>query len=58
MHTGFVNLHQFLTMGGYGAYVWPSYALVAVIMIGNVVATRRRRRLFEKKLNVQLESGA
>jgi heme exporter protein D len=32
---------QFLDMGGYAAYVWPSYAIVIVGLILNIVWARR-----------------
>lgn len=36
------DLHEFLTMGGYGAYVWPSYAIAAVVVLVNALAPARR----------------
>ena len=27
-------MQDFIAMGGYGAYVWPSYALSAVVLAG------------------------
>ena len=32
---------EFLSMGGYGAYVWPSYGLSAVIMLVLLIASLR-----------------
>lgn len=40
-------------MGGYAAYVWPSYALTAVTlagMLGWTVRTLRARRRLEQEL--------
>ncbi len=34
-------MQEFLSMGGYGAYVWPSYGLSAVLLIGLLVASVR-----------------
>jgi heme exporter protein CcmD len=31
----------FLDMGGYAAYVWPSYALTLTVMVLNIVWARR-----------------
>jgi heme exporter protein D len=40
------SLQEFLSMGGYGAYVWPAYGLAAgVILINIVLPLRRLRRL-------------
>ncbi len=34
-------MNEFLDMGRYGAYVWPCFALAAVVLAWNVVAARR-----------------
>ena len=34
-------MSEFLRMGGYAAYVWPSFALAAVVLAWNVIAARR-----------------
>ena len=32
---------DFFSMGGYGAYIWPSYGLSAVIMLALLIASLR-----------------
>jgi len=32
---------EFLNMGGYAAYVWPSYGLTVAIIVLNIVWARR-----------------
>ena len=48
---------EFLSMGGYGAFVWPCYAIVFVLMIAllwqSVADLRRQQRLVDR-----LENGA
>jgi heme exporter protein D len=40
--------HEFLIMGGYAAYVWPAYAITAVVLIVNAwLPGRQLRRLLE-----------
>ncbi len=34
-------MSEFLNMGGYAAYVWPSYGLTLAIIILNIVWARR-----------------
>jgi heme exporter protein D len=34
-------MNEFLDMGGYAAYVWPCFALTAVVLAWNVLAARR-----------------
>ncbi len=32
---------EFLNMGGYGAFVWPCFALAGFVLIWNVIAASR-----------------
>jgi len=32
---------EFLEMGGYGAFIWPSYGAVALVLLGLWIASRR-----------------
>jgi heme exporter protein D len=34
-------VNEFLNMGGYAAYVWPSYGLTLAVIILNIVWARR-----------------
>ena len=38
------SLSQFLAMGGYGFYVWGSYAVTAACLVLELFALRARRR--------------
>jgi len=38
------SLENFLSMGGYGFYVWGSYVVCAVIIVAEIWALRHRRR--------------
>jgi heme exporter protein D len=35
---------EFFLMGGYGAYVWPSFAVVAALMAGLLASSLRAAR--------------
>ena len=35
------KIANFLAMGGYAGYVWPAFAIAALVMLGMVVATLR-----------------
>lgn len=39
-----MNLAEFIDMGGYAAFVWPSYIVALVVLIGNVIAARGSHR--------------
>ncbi|MCB1734249.1 MAG: heme exporter protein CcmD [Gammaproteobacteria bacterium] len=42
-------MNEFFSMGGYAAFVWPSYGLGLVILIAHIAApTMRRRRLLSE----------
>ncbi|HET7922990.1 MAG TPA: heme exporter protein CcmD [Gammaproteobacteria bacterium] len=45
------SLHEFLVMGGYAAYVWPAYGIVALVLILNawLPGWRLRRLLRDLK---------
>jgi len=32
---------EFLEMGGYGAFVWPAYGAVALVLLGLWITSRR-----------------
>ena len=36
------QLTDWFAMHGYAAYIWPAYGLVFAVLVGNVVAIRRR----------------
>ena len=46
----------FLEMGGYAVYVWPAFAVAALVMIGLLVTTLRTLRAREAALK-QLEAA-
>jgi len=50
------GLSGFLEMGGYAAFVWPSYALTAVVMVALVVGTLRELRARQRRLH-ELEAA-
>jgi heme exporter protein D len=39
-----MSIAHFLSMGGYAAYVWPCYALTALVVGVNLAAARRSLR--------------
>jgi len=45
------QVQTFLAMGGYGAFVWPAFALTAVVLIGMLVTTLRRLRALQGELD-------
>lgn len=50
-----MNWSEFLAMGGYGLYVWGSYAVTAVVLILNVLAARRRAKNVRRQLQETTE---
>jgi heme exporter protein D len=53
---------KFLAMGGYAAYVWPAFAIAAIVMVGLLVSTlhtlhRRERELAELESRPERRRG-
>jgi heme exporter protein D len=46
---------DFFAMGGYGLYVWGSYAMAVLLMVGEAVAVRRRHR--QAMQNIETETS-
>jgi heme exporter protein D len=45
-----MSFEDFLSMGGYAQFVWPSYGLVLIILIVNLVLPLRRRAEIQKSI--------
>ena len=50
-------IHEFLTMGGYAAFVWPAFGITVMVMAGLLVASlrglRQERRTLELMENAR-----
>lgn len=45
------SLIEFLRMGGYAAFVWPSFGATAVIMVAVLIASLRMLKANERALD-------
>ena len=45
---------EFLAMGGYAKYVWPSFGITAIVLILNLLAARRQLRQIRERLELRL----
>ena len=45
------SLSEFLDMGGYAHFIWPSYAVVAVVMVGLYIISRRELGAAQRDLD-------
>ena len=54
--TGTHSIAQFLAMGGYAVYVWPCYALTALVVGLNLAAARRSLRQAQLEARRRIES--
>lgn len=43
-------MSEFFAMGGYAAYVWPAYAVTALVLLGLLIATVKGLRNAETTL--------
>jgi heme exporter protein D len=46
---------DFFAMGGYGVYLWPSYAVFVVVLAIDALAPRLRRRRVLAELRAKLK---
>ena len=44
------RLMDFLSMGGYGAYIWPSYLIAAIVLLALLIGSLRNVRGREARL--------
>jgi heme exporter protein D len=52
------TLREFFAMGGYGFFVWSSYGLTALLLVGNLVLALRRERRVLQELSTRVSVGA
>ena len=43
-------IQTFLAMGGYAPFVWPAYALAAIVLVGLLAVSLRQLRKAEAEL--------
>jgi heme exporter protein D len=44
-----MNWQEFLAMGGYGFYVWTSYAIALIVLVANIVLPIIQKKSFIKQ---------
>jgi heme exporter protein D len=52
-----MNLSEFLAMGGYAVYVWPSFGLTLIVLIHNVRSARRHHASAREQALRRLDSS-
>ena len=53
-----MSVGQFLRMGGYAAFVWPSYALATLVILINIFSARRSLREGQRAARRRFQSSA
>ncbi len=43
------NISEFFSMGGYGLYVWGSYGVTLICVVGEILLIKNRHRTLEKQ---------
>ena len=51
-----MNIAHFLAMGGYAVYLWPCYALTALVVGVNLAAARRSLRQAQIEARRRIEA--
>jgi heme exporter protein D len=52
-----VTLEIFFAMGGYAAYVWPSYGITFLVLLLLVIVPVIQRRQFLRQLSLRQKRG-
>ena len=52
-----MSFEQFLNMGGYGWYVWPSYGLTALVLLINCLSPMLQRKQLLRQLALKQKRG-
>ena len=47
---------EMLTMGNYGAYVWSSFGLTAIVMLACVIQARSRQRKVYENIETRMKA--
>lgn len=48
MTMAWMSVADFLAMGGYGLYVWGSFGVTALVLAGEMLSLRSRRRALKQ----------
>ncbi len=51
------SIRAYFEMGGYGVYVWPAFAVTAVVLVGLLLASLRSLRTNAETLNKLERAG-
>lgn len=43
-------MSEFLAMGGYGTFVWASYGVTVIVIVGNFIWSIQRRKAVLRRL--------
>ena len=46
------SVSEFFAMGGYGFYVWGSYVVTFICIVGEILLISNRRRTLEKQYSL------
>lgn len=52
------KINELLTMGGYGEFIWPAYAVAFVVLVGLLAWSLRELRIHERTLRELQSNGS
>lgn len=53
-----MSMSEFFSMGGYGAYVWPSYAIFLLALVWDALSPVLRTRRVRRELGLRMRREA
>jgi heme exporter protein D len=51
------NWSEFVAMGGYGFYVWGSFGMTAVVIVGELISLRMRHKALRQQLRADASAS-
>ena len=51
-----MSLHEFISMNGYGLYVWPAYSITLIVFFINIVLAYYEKKEIKKHIRKYLNN--
>jgi heme exporter protein D len=53
-----MSIAEFFSMGGYGAYIWSSFGITLILIVGEIIVTRQQHRTILQRLSRMMRMHA
>jgi len=53
-----MSVAEFFSMGGYGTFIWSSFGVTLVLIVGEIIAVRQQHRTILQRLGRMMRLNA